>query len=114
MGVELRHCAKFRDDRSSRCRDIAIFGFLKIDSGRRHVCFSKFEIFNGQKGRTAALCQISSKSLKRDRDMAIFRFFQDGGVRHLGFVMRVLGPPTEGIWWSLSLCQICLHSMQWF
>jgi len=29
--------------------------------------------------------------------MAIFRFFQDGIVRHLGFVMRVFGPPTKGI-----------------
>ena len=23
-------------------------------------------------------------------------------VHHLGFVMRVSGPPTKGIWWSLS------------
>ena len=27
-------------------------------------------------------------------------------VRHLGFVMRVWGPPTKGIWWSLSLCKM--------
>ena len=33
-------------------------------------------------------------------------------VRHLGFVMRVWGPPTMGICWSLSLCKIWLESMQ--
>jgi len=26
-------------------------------------------------------------------------------VRHLEFVLRVFGPPTKGIWWSLSLCK---------
>ena len=30
-------------------------------------------------------------------------------VRHLGFVMRVRGPRTNGIWWSLSLCKIWLE-----
>jgi len=39
--------------------------------------------------------------------MAIFRFFQDGGRPHLGFVMRVLAPP----WWSLSLCKIWSESV---
>jgi len=37
------------------------------DGGRRHLRFSKFEFFNGQngpEGRTASLCQISSKSLE--------------------------------------------------
>ena len=34
----------------------------------------------------------------------IWRFlvFKDGGRRHIGFVMRVWGPPMKGIWWSLS------------
>ena len=35
-------------------------------------------------------------------------------VRHLGFVMPVWGPPTKGIWRSLSLCKIWLESMQQF
>jgi len=26
-------------------------------------------------------------------------------VRHLGFVVRVLGPHTKRIWWSLSPCK---------
>jgi len=37
-------------------------------------------------------------------NMAIFRFFQDAAaVRHLGFVMRVLGPSTKDIWWYITM-----------
>jgi len=35
------------------------------------------------------------------RDMADFRFFKMAAVRHLGLVLRVLGPPTKSTWWSL-------------
>ena len=45
----------------------------------------------------------------------IWRFFdfsKMAAVRHLGFLMRVLGPPTKGMWWSLSMCKIWLESMQ--
>ena len=38
MSVELCHYAKFRSDRSNRCRDIAIFYFFQ-DGGRRHLGF---------------------------------------------------------------------------
>jgi len=42
-----------------------------------------------------------------------FDFFSNmAAVRHLGFVVRLLGPSTKGIWWSLSLCQIWLELMQ--
>ena len=61
--VELRHHAKFRRNRSNRGRGIAIFQ----DGGGRHLQFLKFQIFNGrngQKGRTAPVCKISSKSLE--------------------------------------------------
>ena len=34
-------------------------------------------------------------------DMADLRFFKMAAVRYLGFVLRVLGPPTKSIWWSL-------------
>jgi len=37
----------------------------------------------------------------RSGDMADFRFFKMAAVRHLRFVLRVLGPPTKSIWWSL-------------
>jgi len=46
---------------------------------------------------------------------AIWRFFDFSNmaaVRHLGFVVWVIGPPTKGVWWFLSLCKICLESMQ--
>jgi len=43
----------------------------------------------------------------RGRDMSIFiNFSKMAAVRHLGFVMRVCGPPTKGIWWSLSLANL--------
>jgi len=85
-------------------------------SVRRHLGFWKFQIFNGQGGQespTASSCQISSKSLEprlRYNNFSIFPRWRQ--VRHLGFVMRVWGPPTKGIWWSLSLCKIWLESMQ--
>jgi len=47
----------------------------------------------------------------------IWRFFdfsKMAAIRHGGFVMRVFGPPTTGIWWSLSLCKIWLESAQYF
>jgi len=45
----------------------------------------------------------------------IWRFFdfsKMAAVRHLGFVMRVLGPLMKGIWWSLSLCKVWLESIK--
>jgi len=48
----------------------------------------------------------------RGRNMAIFRFFKMAAVRHRGFVMRVFGPPTKGIWRSLSMGKIWLELMQ--
>jgi len=48
------------------------------------------------------------------KDMADFRFFKMAAVRHLGFVISVFGPPMKSICWSLSLCKICLESVQWF
>ena len=42
----------------------------------------------------------------RSGDMADFRFFRMAAVRHLGLVLRVLGPPTKSTWWSLRLCKI--------
>ena len=47
-------------------------------------------------------------------DMTIFRFFfWMAGVRHLGFVVCMFGPPTTSIWWYLSMCKIWLESMQY-
>ena len=46
----------------------------------------------GQDGRTSSQCQISSKSL--DPRPRYGDFSKMAAVRHLGFVMRVWGPPT--------------------
>jgi len=43
----------------------------------------------------------------------INHFLNMAVVRHLGFVIRLFGPPTKSIWWSLSLCKILLESVQW-
>ena len=43
----VHQCAKFRRNRSNRGLDIAIFQ----DGGRRHLGFSKYEVFNGQNGQ---------------------------------------------------------------
>jgi len=45
--------------------------------------------------------KFSEDRSNRSGDMANFRFFKMAAVRHLGFVLRVLGPPTKSIWWSL-------------
>jgi len=36
------------------------------------------------------------------QDMTIFRFLKMAAVRHIGFVVGILGPPTQSTWWSLS------------
>ena len=59
--------------------DIMAIFLISKDGGRRHVGFSKFQIVNGRKGqegRSASVCQISSKSLKlrpKYGDFSIFK-----------------------------------------
>ena len=63
--VELRHPAKFRWNWPNRCRDIAIYRLSRWRPPPSWIL--KFQIFNsrnGQQGRTAAVCQILSKSLE--------------------------------------------------
>ena len=86
ISVELRHHATFRDDRSNQCRDISISDFLK---------FQFFNGRNGPEGRTASACQILSKSLEPRQRHVDFSIFQDGGRRHLGFVMRMSDHPRR-------------------
>ena len=50
--------------------------------------FKNFQIFNGrngQEGRIASPCQISSKPVQPRLKYGDFSIFQDGGRRHLGF-----------------------------
>ena len=49
--------------------------------------------------------------LNRSGYMADFRFFKMAAVSHLRFALRVFGPPTKSICWSLSLCKIWLESV---
>ena len=68
------------------------------DVGDAILDFFKFQIRNepnGHEGRTASLCQISSKSLK-PRPMAIFRFFQDGGRPPSWICNECVGTTHEG------------------
>jgi len=74
-----------------------IFKFLTVVAVERFVLrhLAKFR----QNRRTAA------------EMWRFFNVFKMAAVRHLAFVMRVFnvwGPPTKGIWWSLSLCKIWL------
>jgi len=52
--------------------------------------------------------------LNRCGDMAVFRFFNMAAVRHLAFVLRIFGPPSKSVCWSLSLCKIWLELVQQF
>ena len=75
----------------------------------------KFQIFNGRTAEEADLRRCAKFGRNWSicgRDMAIFRFFKMAAVRHLGFAVCVFGPPTKGIWWSLSLCKIWLKSVK--
>ena len=70
--------------------------------------FSKIRNFNDRsavRGQYASLYRISSKSVKRlQRYGDLTVFFKMAADRHLGFIERLLGPPTMTFWWSLSLC----------
>jgi len=116
-GPSLHQRTKFRKDRSNRCGDVAIFVIFQ-DGGRRHLGFSKIWNFNGRSAvrvKYASLYQISSNSVKRLQRYGDFTFFfKMAAVRHLGFVERLLGPPTTTTWWSPSLCKIWSKSMQEF
>ena len=104
----LHHHIRFREYRSNRCWDIAIFcGFQ--DGSRLHLGFSKIRNFNGQsavEARFASACQISSKLVKRCVYMAILRFSKMAAVRHLGFVGSTLEPPM------MSTCMVVFSVVQ--
>jgi len=80
----------------------------------RHLGFVKFNFLTVETVKRPILHQrtkFRKDWSNRCGDIAIFVIFQDGGRRHLGFVGRLLGPPTMTTWWSLSLCQIWLKSI---
>jgi len=47
------------------------------------------------------LAKFRTDRSNRSGDMADFRFLKMAAVRHLGFVLCVLGLPRKSIWWTL-------------
>ena len=80
---------KFRNDRSNRCEDIAIFMICHMVAAAI-LNFKKFEILMGGisagGGQYASSCQISSKSVKRLQRYGDLTVLKMAAVRHLGFV----------------------------
>ena len=89
----IRHHAKFIEDRSNHSRDMAICRFFKM-AAVRHIGFLKVGNFNswsGSKAQYESPCQISQRSVKPFRRYGDFSIFQDGGrspywicCRHIG------------------------------
>ena len=112
--AELRLRAKFGRNRSKRDRDMAIFKFYKMAAAaildfQNLILLTVGRLSRGELPRRYKFGRNRSNC---GRDMVIFRFFKMALVCCLGFVMCVFGPPTKGIWWSLSLCKIWMESMQ--
>jgi len=64
---------------------MAIFRFFQ-DGGASHLEFLKFQIFNGQQGRTASPCQTLWRSVKvllRYGDFSIFPRWWLSNIWHL-------------------------------
>jgi len=111
----LHQRTKFRKNQSNRFGDIAIF-VISQDGGRRHLGFSKirnFNVWSAARVKHASSRQISSKSVERSQTYGDFTlFFKMAAAPVLDLLGRLLGPPAMTTWWSLSLCQIWLKSMQ--
>jgi len=106
----VRHPAKFREDRSSRSGDIADFLFLRWRPSAI-IDFQTLEILTSGPPRRPNMrhrAKFHGDRSNRSGDMADFRFFKMAAVRHLGFVLSLLRPPTKSIWLSLWLCNIWL------
>ena len=71
--------------------------------------------FLGSEGSRGPKCVIVPNFAAIGQTVAeiwrFFDFYKMAAVRHLVFVMRMFGPHTKGIWWSLSLCRILLESI---
>jgi len=86
------------------------FSILKM-AAVRHLGYLKvgnFNLLSHLKAQFASLCQIFEDRSNRSSDMAYFRFSRSRPSAILGFVLRLLGPPTKSICWSLRLCKIWL------
>ena len=64
-------------------------------------------------GQYASPCQISWRLVKPLRRHDDLSFFNMAVVQLTGFVVRMFEPPSNGVWWSLSLFIIWLESI-WY
>ena len=99
--VKLRNHAKFCRSRSTCGRDIAFFEFLRW---RTPPCW----IFNGRKGqegRSASVCQISSKSVEPRPRYVNFNISLAWKCLFTP-LLRVIYHPKAGTWYSLPLYKI--------
>jgi len=92
---------------SGCCQNTGIFQ----NGSRRHLGFWKYQNFNGQKGQSGKTTNFVTISRTIAEIWRFFDFSKIAAVRHVGFVLCMIEPPTKGIWWSLSLCKIWLESM---
>ena len=84
----LHQPTKFRNDRSNRCGDIAIFMIFQMVAAAI-LNLKKNGNFNGLsavEGQYASSCQISSKTVKRLQRYGDLTVLKMAAVRHLGFV----------------------------
>ena len=84
---------------SNSCGDMAVFDFSRWWLSTI-LDFQKLGNFNcpyPSGGQNAPSCQILCRSVKALRRYGRFRFFKITAVRHLGFVIRLFGPPTKYI-----------------
>jgi len=107
--AKLRHHVKFRRNRSIRGQNMAIF-VVSMTAVAAILDFQSFKFSKVVGFKSVELRRRPKFGRNRSSrciDMTIFRFFcKMAAVRHLGFVVWVIGPPTKGVWWSLSLCKI--------
>jgi len=76
------------------------FSFFFKMAAIRHLEFLKVGNFNcpyPSDSQNASSCQILCRSVKPLRRYGRFQFFKMVAVRHLGFVIRLFGPPTKCI-----------------
>jgi len=76
----------------------------------RHLGFLiiKFYWLTGSGGQRCIILPNLIKIGHSIKEIVISRFFKMAAVRHLGYVWGAFGPPTNGTWWSLSMCKIWL------
>ena len=95
---KMHHHAKFCANRSRHCGDMAVFDFSRWR--RSDLGFLKVGNFNcpySSEVLNASPSQILCRSVEPLRRYGRLKFFKMAAVRHLGFVIRLFGPPTKCI-----------------